>query len=101
MKTIENKKFDIVYGKGQDGSVINFDTKRFMILCLDNVWQGGINYKENRERTKIVEKIEKAKDKIELEDAEFTKLKECCESMKWATRNDNIDEFYKQLDEAI
>jgi len=84
--------------------------------AINNPTQGGFNVDEMIKRLRILGEVEKHKElfeinpedfkddfldrkaTLELEDADFTKLKELFKEMKWGVVSSTIVELSKQLD---
>ena len=69
--------------------VINNEERQMSIvdlieITINNVPQAGLTFKDIQHRLKIKAAIDKAKEKINLEDAEFVYLKDAAETVRWA-----------------
>ena len=89
MVFVENKKANI-------GS--NEVTYAELLLAVtDQPSREGYSIAEIEQRLAIRRKADKEKEAIELEDAEYKKLCELLDSMRWAIVSEEIVEFHKYI----
>lgn len=99
MKEIEIKKTTLTPSdlKGRipkDPTDIEVDYTGIIEHALDTPPQGGFTPKDIRERNRIQVVLDKCKDgKIELEDADFSNLKEIIKNSRWGTRDKELQIF--------
>ena len=67
------------------------------MLALDFPPQGGFLPADQRARNRVAAVLEKAGDKIELEDADFETLKKCVAVCPFNVRSIHIEAFYAAL----
>jgi hypothetical protein len=77
MKTLELKSFTVATGQ---------DVKYADLIktCVNSTGERGINATEMKARLRILDALEVATDKLELEDADVQTLKPLVEAMPWA-----------------
>ena len=94
MKTITNKKVKWEYQGNK------FDTDYFGMLktAVDNVPKDGLNITQMRDRLNLLDKLSKAKDELELENAEFRLIYSYMQSQRWAVITQEIADFYAILE---
>jgi hypothetical protein len=99
-----------------DGKKIFFTTYSLLKSSINNPTQGGLNVDEMIKRLRLLGEVEKHKDlfeinpedfkdeflerkaTLELEDADFTKLKELFKEMKWVVVSKTIVDLSNQFD---
>lgn len=111
------KSIELVVAKENIGGRDTFLTTYDLLKsAINNPSQGGFNVDEMIKRLRILGEVEKHKElfdikpedykdemldrkaTLELEDADFTKLKELFKEMKWGVVSSTIVELSKQLD---
>jgi len=111
------KSIELVVAKENIGGRDTFLTTYDLLKsAINNPTQGGFNVDEMIKRLRILGEVEKHKElfdikpedykdemldrkaTLELEDADFTKLKELFKEMKWGVVSSTIVELSKQLD---
>ena len=111
------KSIELVVAKENIGGRDTFLTTYDLLKsAINNPTQGGFNVDEMIKRLRILGEVEKHKElfdikpedfkdellerkaTLELEDADFTKLKELFKEMKWGIVSSTIVELSKQLD---
>ena len=96
MKTIKNKQTSIRF---QDKLLSYGD---LLSVVLDEPPNSGVKINEMRERMKILDKISAAKDAdIELEDAEFSKVKLLFDAFGWPHNHKDLIGLSDHLEELI
>lgn len=91
-------------------------TYDLLLSAINNPTQGGFNVDEMIKRVRLLSEIEKYKDlfeinqkdyneemlnrkaTLELEDADFTKLRELFKEMKWGVVSKTIIDLHKEMD---
>ena len=91
MKKTQLKNTEI---KTRDGLI---SYKNLIETCLNNPPKGGFDLKTMRDRSKVLEKLEKANKELELEDAEYNTLKGCVEAMRWNSMHKDILQFCEDI----
>ena len=112
MKSIELKVAKENIG-GRDTFLTTYDLLK---SAINNPTQGGFNVDEMTKRLRLLNEVDKRKDlfeitdgkfddamleikaTIELEDADFTKLKELFKEMKWGVVSKTIIEIHNEFD---
>lgn len=69
-------------------------------LCIDSPPQGGFTVDEMRKRLKIAERLDTANARIELEDAEFDKLRELIGQYRWGLMHPDVIAFVDAIEGA-
>ena len=94
MKTIINKKVSWKW-RGED-----FDTDTFGMLrtAIENVPKDGLNVSQMRDRLNLLEKLDKAKDSVNFENAEFKLLFSMMQAQSWVVITQEIADFYAELE---
>jgi hypothetical protein len=111
------KSIELVVAKENIGGRDTFLTTYDLLKsAINNPTQGGFNVDEMIKRLRLLGEVEKHKElfdikpeyfkdellerkaTLELEDADFTKLKELFKEMKWGVVSSTIVELSKQLD---
>jgi len=90
MKTIENKKSDILLRELGEKKATYFELIHY---CLNMTPQGGFTFDEMKKRLRIADAVNINKDSAELEDADFDKLKECLKLTRWISINHFLTDF--------
>ncbi len=91
MKTIENKKIEII--KGQPTCYVSLIRD-----ALNMPPQGGFSVTEMRKRMEIDIKITSDKMKeLKVEDAEYLVIQECVKNMRWGVMSKEICDFCDYL----
>ena len=62
-------------------------------LALDIVPQGGFTPKDIRDRNRIQDAVDKAKDYIDLEDSDYENLKRLMVESRWVVRDRDLQNF--------
>ena len=91
MKKIKNKKTTI---QGENG-VLNY--AELAKLCVNQPKQGGYTVTDMQQRLRILDKLDKKGDVIEIEDADFEVLKPLVKNMKWAIIHKDLVDFVNYL----
>lgn len=94
MKSIEIKELSFIVEEGKKGSYANL-----LKAVVNAPPQSGFTADEMRSRIRILDCIEKANGKLELEDSDVKKLKACAKEMKWAMMNKEILQFCDDVEE--
>ena len=95
MKKFENKVTTL---RGEGDKKLTY--KDIIILCLNHPPAEGFTRSVNKERNRIEDNLEPKKGFIEMEDNDITVLKAVVESMVWAARNKELEQFQDHI-EAI
>jgi hypothetical protein len=106
MKTIENKKTTVNYSKtiidSRGFNLIekeeSFDYKTLIIECINAPQQGGYDIKEMALRIKILNILKLSNDLIQLEDAEFEKVKSLAIGHRWGIISQELVDFVKYIE---
>lgn len=62
-------------------------------ICINKTPEGGFTIEEMSKRLRIMEVLNKKKDKIILEDFDFEILKACIKNIKWGFMHKDLVEF--------
>lgn len=97
MKAITNKETTIVTKEGDSERKMTY--LDLLKLIMNQPPANGYTISEMRQRLKIfAELVEDKKNKINLEDADFTVVKKCVLEFKWAQPHKDIVEFVDHLE---
>lgn len=96
MKTFNNVKFKVGNPKDKMENYVDV-----LLIAINMPPQGGaFTPKQNFERTGLYRKLNKFKNKevVELEDADFTTIREAFYSMGFTLRSDEISDMYEYIE---
>lgn len=94
MKTIKNKK-----AKWESqGAKFNTDYFGMLKTAIENVPKDGLNVSQMGERLNLLDKLSKAKDELELENAEFKLVYNMMQTQRWTVITQEIADFYAILE---
>jgi len=96
MKKFENKTTGIQKSMKADDCMTFAEIG---IECINNTPEGGFTPDEMRSRLRVIDNLKSAETEIQIEDADFEKLKQCVNSMKWAVMDQDIVDFTDLINE--
>lgn len=94
MKKLELKTVEINVG----GQAIKLSYRELVDTCLKSVGKDGIQFEEMKKRMRIDKSLAKAKEALELEDADVPVLQKLVKEMTWTIVHPAIVEFCEAVE---
>lgn len=100
MKSIELKTTKVNVSKGNTTKEVDFNYKDIILEIVNNVPEQGLTTGGIRDRVKLIDSIEKAKDTLLIEDADHKILADLVKKYSWAVVSPAIIEFEDAIMQA-
>jgi hypothetical protein len=104
MKTIKLEKTEIPENlvKFQGDSTKTATYKELIVLALDIVPQGGFTASDIRERSRIQDALDEAKNGVlELEDSDYNALEKIMKNSRWPFRSKELHTLLQNFEDGV